>query len=60
MAKSILAAVLGCAEMWSGDVIEVRVFLVLCCMSVRSEGDQENLTLCVPRFDHYACCDLAC
>lgn len=53
MVKSILAAVLGSAEMWSRDVIEVRILLVLYCMSIWSEGNQAKFTLHVPGFDHH-------
>lgn len=52
MVKRILAAVLASAEMWSRGVVEVRTLLVLCSISIWSEGNQAKVTLCVPNFGH--------
>ena len=51
MVKSILAAVLGSSEVWSRDVIEVRV---LSCFILHVHSGRGESGTCTPGFDHHA------
>ncbi|KAH0826681.1 hypothetical protein J3R83DRAFT_5069 [Lanmaoa asiatica] len=51
MVKSVLAAVLGSAEMWSRDVIEVRVLLVLLHVQLE-QGESGNVYLVLTEGTH--------
>jgi hypothetical protein len=58
MVKSILAGVLGNAEMWSRDVIEVRFFLFYTARPFGS--NRVDLTLYDPRIDHHTFVPWSC